>query len=148
MLGRTEALRDVGGFDEGFFLYYEETDLCYRLQDAGWGVTYFPDAAFFHIGGEYDANASLALENQRSKLRYFLKHEGRARMLLASAITVARLTIRSALWLLRVMTAPDKGWQGRLTAGVRTLARYPGLVARFLFAPVPGTVGTSHEASS
>lgn len=46
---RTEALRAHGAFDERFFMYYEDTDLAWRLQAAGWQILYAPDAVVRHI---------------------------------------------------------------------------------------------------
>jgi N-acetylglucosaminyl-diphospho-decaprenol L-rhamnosyltransferase len=51
MLARTDALAAVSGFDEGYFLYVEEVDLCWRLSRAGWRVAYEPAATVMHIGG-------------------------------------------------------------------------------------------------
>jgi hypothetical protein len=51
---RTEAIRQVGGFDDRFFLYHEEMDLCTRLRQAGWGVFFVPGAQVIH----WDAQAS------------------------------------------------------------------------------------------
>ena len=51
---RTEAIRQVGGFDDRFFLYHEEMDLCTRLLQAGWGVFFVPGAQVIH----WDAQAS------------------------------------------------------------------------------------------
>jgi hypothetical protein len=45
---RTEAIREVGGFDDRFFLYHEEMDLCTRLRKAGWGVFFVPGAQVIH----------------------------------------------------------------------------------------------------
>jgi GT2 family glycosyltransferase len=50
VLVRTDAFRAVGGFDEGFFLYVEEVDLCWRLRRAGWKVLYEPKARVLHRG--------------------------------------------------------------------------------------------------
>jgi N-acetylglucosaminyl-diphospho-decaprenol L-rhamnosyltransferase len=50
-LVRREAFEAVGGFDERFFLYVEEVDLCWRLRRAGWTVAYAPTAKVTHTGG-------------------------------------------------------------------------------------------------
>jgi N-acetylglucosaminyl-diphospho-decaprenol L-rhamnosyltransferase len=47
---RREAFIAVGGFDEGYFLYAEEVDLCYRLRAAGWEIHYAPVATVLHVG--------------------------------------------------------------------------------------------------
>jgi GT2 family glycosyltransferase len=50
MLARGEALRDVGGFDEQFFMYAEDLDLCLRFIAAGWKVRYWPGVDVVHVG--------------------------------------------------------------------------------------------------
>ena len=51
MLARRDALRAVGGFDERYFLYWEDADLCCRLRQAGWTVRYVPEARVQHVTG-------------------------------------------------------------------------------------------------
>lgn len=51
LLVRRAAFDAVGGFDEGFFLYKEEEDLCRRVRAAGWRVRYVPEAEVRHVGG-------------------------------------------------------------------------------------------------
>jgi GT2 family glycosyltransferase len=48
---RRRAFDTVGGFDPSFTFYYEETDLCYRLRQAGWSVCFTPAASVVHMGG-------------------------------------------------------------------------------------------------
>src|SRR5262249_11131009 len=48
---RRSAFDQVGGFDESFFLYAEEVDLCYRLKAAGWEVHFAPVTDVVHVGG-------------------------------------------------------------------------------------------------
>lgn len=48
LLIRRSVLEDVGYFDEGFFMYYEDVDLCRRVWERGWRVTYVPVARFVH----------------------------------------------------------------------------------------------------
>ena len=137
MLVRREAMREIGGFDEDFFLYAEEIDLCRRLHDAGWDVGYDPSLTMAHIGGAYTTDPALALENQRSKLRYFLKHEGRARMLAFAGVTALRLLVRGALWGVAGVLGRDDTLRARSRASFATLRRYPALVAGFARMPRP-----------
>lgn len=56
LLVRREVLEQVGFFDERFFLYYEEVDLCRRIRKAGWKLQFWPEFSTIHIGG---ASASM-----------------------------------------------------------------------------------------
>ncbi|MCU0610631.1 MAG: glycosyltransferase family 2 protein [Candidatus Eisenbacteria bacterium] len=73
---RRRALADAGPFDPGFFLYYEEKDLCRRLWDAGWTVGFTPAATAEHvIGGSAPSRSALAHRHRSlSALRYFQRH--------------------------------------------------------------------------
>ncbi len=51
MLARRGALRAVGGFDERYFQYWEDADLCHRLRKAGWTVRHVPEARVQHVTG-------------------------------------------------------------------------------------------------
>jgi len=51
LMVRREAFKAVGGFDEGYFMYFEDTDLCERLGRAGWDIVYAPSATVVHHGG-------------------------------------------------------------------------------------------------
>ena len=72
LLVRREALEAVGAFDEGYFMYFEEADLCRRLRKAGWRVVFDPSATIAHAGGESSRRAGAAIEAAyvRSLLRY------------------------------------------------------------------------------
>lgn len=91
VLIRAEVLRDIGTFDETFFLYFEETDLCRRAKNAGWETWYLPAARVLHIGSVSTGMKTWArtpgfwLDSRR---HYFIKNHGRA---YAAAAWLARL---------------------------------------------------------
>ena len=91
-LARRAALGAVGGFDEGFFLYEEDADLCRRLRQAGWRVVHTPAAEVRHALGRSmaQAPARAALEYHRSHLRYYRKHNGRLLTALLRGYFLAR----------------------------------------------------------
>jgi GT2 family glycosyltransferase len=60
MLARREAFTRVGGFDERYFLYWEDADLCRRLRAAGYHVRYVPSAAAVHRVGHSSRRARAA----------------------------------------------------------------------------------------
>jgi N-acetylglucosaminyl-diphospho-decaprenol L-rhamnosyltransferase len=75
-LVRREALFDAGPFDPGFFLYYEEKDLCRRLLDAGWLIGFTPAAMAEHtIAGSASGRSALARRHRAlGALRYYQRH--------------------------------------------------------------------------
>jgi N-acetylglucosaminyl-diphospho-decaprenol L-rhamnosyltransferase len=77
LLVRREALARVGGFDEGFFLYCEDMDLCARIGAAGYRVRYEPGAVARHEGGHSAPRTSLLATFARSRLRFARLHAGR-----------------------------------------------------------------------
>jgi len=86
MMLRATMLREIGTFDETFFLYFEETDLCLRAARAGWTCWYIPDSRVVHIG-----SVSTGMKTKRrmpsywydSRRHYFIKNHGRAYAALA-----------------------------------------------------------------
>lgn len=78
LIARRAALEAVGGFDERFFLYEEDADLCRRLRAAGWRVVFTPAAEVrHHLGHSMEkAPRRARLEYHRSHLLYYRKHNG------------------------------------------------------------------------
>lgn len=76
---RKEAFDEIGGFDERFFLFDEDIDLCRRMRDAGWKVAFTNSTKFTHFGG---ASSSVRRDIERirgdSRALYFRKYHGRA----------------------------------------------------------------------
>ena len=79
LLARRDAWREVGGFDEGFFLYFEDLDFCKRLRRAGWSIVYEPRARAAHRRGHSSSQIASQVETwyRASQLRYYLKHAPR-----------------------------------------------------------------------
>jgi N-acetylglucosaminyl-diphospho-decaprenol L-rhamnosyltransferase len=68
---RPEVLAATGGMDENYFLYYEETDFCYRASRAGFETWYVPESRVMHIRGQSTTVTDLALEPKRLPLYWF-----------------------------------------------------------------------------
>jgi N-acetylglucosaminyl-diphospho-decaprenol L-rhamnosyltransferase len=77
LMVREEAFRNVGGFDESFFMYGEDLDLCRRLRDAGFGGRYVPAACALHLKGEASRRQSrrMLVEFHRAMWTYYRKYE-------------------------------------------------------------------------
>ena len=82
ILVRRSVLEELDGFDEGFFMYSEDIDLCRRIQDAGHELRYEPSAVVSHIGGASAPRASLLPVLAASRLRYARKHRSKPAALL------------------------------------------------------------------
>jgi hypothetical protein len=96
LLVRRAAIDQVGPLDDGYFMYFEETDWCRRMARAGWQGWYVPDAEVVHLGGR-----SVVHETElrpfsgdhpvhwvHSNRRYLRRHVGMLGMFLAAAIEV------------------------------------------------------------
>jgi N-acetylglucosaminyl-diphospho-decaprenol L-rhamnosyltransferase len=72
LLIRRSAFEAVGGFDEKFFMYFEDVDLCARIGAAGWRIVYDPSASVTHAGGHSTSahSARMIREHHRSAYRY------------------------------------------------------------------------------
>lgn len=68
MMARREIIKGIGGFDEDFFLYGEDEDLCLRIRKGGWEIGYSQESAVIHLGGQSE-RATLAVEKWRKKVR-------------------------------------------------------------------------------
>ena len=77
MLARRPALEAIGGWDDGFFLYGEDIDLCRRLRQHGYDLRFEPAARAVHFeGGSAPRSETLPLL-AASRIRYDRKHRGR-----------------------------------------------------------------------
>ena len=103
VLLRREALAETGRFDEGYFMYVEDVDLCWRLWQAGWRVGYEPAGRVIHTVG---ASSELApyrmiVAHHRSLLR-FSSRTARGFRRLVLPVVAAGLAVRTVLaWLQR-----------------------------------------------
>lgn len=102
MMMRTSVLEKTGLFDETFFLYFEETDLCLRAARAGWPTDYIRESIVVHIGS---VSTGMKLWNRvpqfwlDSRRHYYTKNHGKAGF---AAATLAHL-VAGALWRLRLL---------------------------------------------
>jgi len=95
---RRRALESVGGWDDGYFMYVEEVDLCWRLRAAGWRIVYDPSGAITHERGVATARhpVRMTIEHHRSWYRFASKRwRGPRRLLLP--LVAAFLAVRAAV---------------------------------------------------
>ena len=115
MLVRREAAREVGYLDPQFFVYYDESDFCKRLHDAGWQGALVPAARAVHhdqLSTDLAAGLPRIVEFHRNRDRYMRKHHS-----LPAALAVRLLTA----W---TYAATARRW--RRSPGARPALDLPG----------------------
>jgi N-acetylglucosaminyl-diphospho-decaprenol L-rhamnosyltransferase len=97
MMVRRKVIEDVGALDEGFFLYFEETEFCWRARRAGFPMWYVPASRVMHLGGQStQVTAKKAVAERlpdywfQSRRRYFLLTRG---LLQSAAIDLVALVM-------------------------------------------------------
>jgi N-acetylglucosaminyl-diphospho-decaprenol L-rhamnosyltransferase len=110
LLVRRTVFEKVGGFDEDFFFYAEESDLFARLRQAGWRILYDPSASVVHLGG---ASGGDALFGQlHASLRHYVrKHHGPLAARFAGVVLWLGAAVR---YLLALLTPGAAGRRRRL----------------------------------
>lgn len=75
---RRDIFEKLGGFDESFFMYFEDKDLCKRVHDAGFKVIYYPKTSLIHLlgGSSQSVKKSVNTYYRDSQLYYYQKHLG------------------------------------------------------------------------
>ena len=96
MLVRRSVFEELGGFDEGFFLYCEDTDLCQRIWDAGHTVRFEPAAEILHVEGSSSGAGETQPILAQSRVRYARKHMSRSGAVAQTAGVVLGELVRVA----------------------------------------------------
>jgi len=108
---RTEAGRAVGWFDEDFFLYYEDTDLSWRLRAAGWAIRYEPCAVVRHVhaASSVEWSPTFVFHTDRNRLLMLVKNAPARRALFEVGrypLTTGSMALRTVRTALRARTRP------------------------------------------
>jgi N-acetylglucosaminyl-diphospho-decaprenol L-rhamnosyltransferase len=114
MLLRSAMIDEIGGFDPRFFLYFEETDLCYRALQAGWRIWTVGQAVAGHVNAASAKTTNLPMFNGtisehyfRSRHYYLSKHYGRGPAVAAELGEIVTMVIRSGIELARGRSYPN-----------------------------------------
>jgi GT2 family glycosyltransferase len=129
LLVRRQLLDEIGGFDERFFMFDEEVDLCYRARARGWKVVFCPDAEFVHIGGASTSRVwpHMYREQLRSHLQFLEKHYGPRRAERARRFLVMAMQFRALVFAL--VRRPDRRRLSREAVSWLRSAQVPALLA-------------------
>ena len=144
LLLRREAVEEIGLFDEGFFIYSEETDLQLRLRRAGWEVHYFPAATVVHHESQFSAEIPERRINEmwRSRHRYWRKHHSPLGARVAALSTGVQYALRAGL---APVAGRDPAFAGRMRLHVRDAWRVTGPGLRELAEEWNGRVGAASK---
>jgi N-acetylglucosaminyl-diphospho-decaprenol L-rhamnosyltransferase len=76
---RRDVFEQIGGFDESFFMYFEDKDICKRVHETGWKVVYYPKTSLIHLlgGSSEGVKQSVNTYYRNSQLHYYQKHLGK-----------------------------------------------------------------------
>jgi GT2 family glycosyltransferase len=116
LLLRRSAVETIGGLDERFFLYSEETDLFLRLRAAGWQARYEPMAVAHHVGGVSAPRHTTKRIWAESRVRYARKHHGRLVAILEAIGVALDAATHAVVWLHRPSLA-----RGHVAGGLGAL---------------------------
>jgi N-acetylglucosaminyl-diphospho-decaprenol L-rhamnosyltransferase len=131
LLLKRQCLDDVQGFDEDYFLYYEDVDLCRRALDRGWAVCFEPAVAARHMEPLQNRQLTEPLRaiTRHAALTYFRKHLARWQFFCLTAIVKAEARLREWIHLRRGRRAEAQ--MMRLTRRMaQHLRRHQPLAAR------------------
>ncbi len=114
LLVRADAFREIGGFDNRYFLYVEEVDFCWRLRAAGWETLYEPRARVKHTGGvSTSAHPYRAIAAHHRSLWVFIRRTTsgtyRGALPFVAIGLLVRCGLECALWATRVRNSGARG---------------------------------------
>lgn len=111
MLLNRAMLREIGDFDESYFLFLEETDLCLRARRAGWKVVFHPKVRVLHHQGASATQAEIRarVEYARSLAVYFAKHHS----------PMSGRLLAAGLWIRKIINALYFGLLSPFSSGAR-----------------------------
>ncbi|MGD2094104.1 MAG: glycosyltransferase family 2 protein [Phycisphaerales bacterium] len=117
-LVRKEAIEQVGSMDEGYFVYGDDPDWCYRFKENNWKIMFFPDAKIIHYGGQTTKRMAgkFLLQLLGAKLIFIKKHRSRLAFRSACFFTALFFFFRVPYWFLAGIASRDKKRQLLSTA--------------------------------
>jgi GT2 family glycosyltransferase len=118
ILFRGDLLKRLGGFDEQFFYYHEDMDLCHRVWDAGYKILYTPRVSITHLGGQSTSKRfpaiAFALDGQVTRYIYYYKHYGPRGASQIRQVSLVSLMLRRVGYSLLQLVNPSESRKARL----------------------------------
>jgi N-acetylglucosaminyl-diphospho-decaprenol L-rhamnosyltransferase len=111
MFVRRSAFEEVGGFDEGYWMYWEDADLCRRLRAAGWSIRFEPAARGHHMTGSSGTSEQTIRAFHASASRFYARHI--ARHAVSRRVAAVLLSLRCRVLVLRARSRPSPADTGK-----------------------------------
>jgi GT2 family glycosyltransferase len=146
MMARRTVFDNIGGLDEGYFMYSEDVDWCLRARDAGWKVVLLAAAAAVHSGGGGHSarvdHAARIFNVKQSYLRLFARHRGRATYLMMKGVLAVESLVKLGwdLCTYPLTSRQDRATKAARMFGYRKLLQYLGGPPRFMLPATGGSV--------
>jgi hypothetical protein len=112
LIVRRSVLNQAGSFDENYFFYSEDTDLCWRIWKSGWQIWYDPHIKVYHLGGGSSRNSSLQsyIHLYENKIKFMNKNYGNSKARNFRLLLRILVTLRLGIWkLFKIL--PLSGWK-------------------------------------
>jgi GT2 family glycosyltransferase len=122
---RREAIEAIGRFDESFFMYFEEVDLCYRLHLAGWQVHFAPVTTLVHVGeaSTMQHRTDMAVQLLASTFQFYRRHYSGIRLAVLGVLLKGIILTRWINDTMRLHVTCDQCKRARITAEVAAWQR-------------------------
>jgi GT2 family glycosyltransferase len=118
ILVRAGLLKSIGGFDEQFFYYYEDMDLCRRIWRAGSTILFTPDSTITHLGGQSTKARfpalSFILDGQVTRYLYYYKYYGKRGAIRARTVALVSVCLRRFGYTMKQFVQPTPAGRERL----------------------------------
>ena len=111
MIVRREIIEDVGLMDEGYFMYGDDIDLCYRIKQAGWKIFYLPHAEMIHYGGKGGSRKQSyrnIFEFHRAMAVFYSKHYSHKHLFLLNWIIYIGIWVKCVIALVQNLFRREK----------------------------------------
>mgnify|MGYP001563440653 FL=1 len=93
MMVRQDIFKKLGCFDEHFFMYMEDMDICYRAKDKGWDTYFYPGACIFHNGHGSSSRTFAIINIYKGILYFYKKNKSYWQYILARKLLTAKATV-------------------------------------------------------
>jgi GT2 family glycosyltransferase len=127
MLVRREVIDSVGGMDDQYFLFLEETEWCYRIKKKGWSIYYLPFTQIIHIGQQsVHMNPERNLpEEYRNFVRFYrnIQNPPKYKLMALKIVIASAAIIRIGLWIIRFFSTTHRNNANRMVRGYSEVIR-------------------------